>query len=84
MKFVEYSGRKYYEITPDVIECDKMEKPVFDLIIDVKTMKKLGIVLDFWTSKIKIDQNSLPMRDVNKLQEKWKINRVWAVNNRTA
>ena len=57
---------------------------MFDLIIGVKTMKKLGIVLDFWTSKIKIDQNSLPMRDVNKLQEKSKIDRVWAVNNRTA
>jgi hypothetical protein len=36
-------------VTPDVVEFDKnkMTKPVFDLILGCKTMKELGIVLDF-------------------------------------
>ena len=54
MKFFEYSGSKHYDITPDVFEYDKMERPAFDRIIGVKTMKKLGIVLDFGTSEIKL------------------------------
>ena len=81
MKFFEYSDSKHYDITPDVFEYDKMERPAFDLIIGVKTMKKLGIVLDFWTSEIEIDHISLPMRDINMLQQKSKIVRAWAVNN---
>ena len=32
-----------------------MLKPAFDLILGVKTMKKLGIVLDFLDNKIQID-----------------------------
>jgi hypothetical protein len=46
-------------------------------------MKKLGIVLDFQTSEIDIDHISLPMRDINKLQQKSKTYRAWAVNNST-
>jgi hypothetical protein len=45
-------------------------------------MKKLEIVLDFQTSQIQIDHISLPMRDIFKLQEKSKIEKAWAVNNR--
>ena len=81
MKFFEYSHSKHYDITPDVFEYDKIERPTFDLIIGVHTMKKLGIVLDFRTSEIEIDHISLPMRDINKLQQKSKIDRAWAVNN---
>jgi hypothetical protein len=78
MKFFEYSDSKHYDITPDVFEHDEMGRPVFDLIIGMKTMKKLGIVLDFWTNEIEIDHISLPMRDINKLQLKSKIDRDWA------
>ena len=49
LKFFEYSNSKEYLVTPDVVEFDKnkMTKPVFDLILGCKTMKELGIVLDF-------------------------------------
>ena len=44
-------------------------------------MTKLGIVPDFQTSEIEIDHISLSMRDINKLQQKSKIDRAWVVNN---
>jgi hypothetical protein len=47
MKFFEYSESKHYTIRPDIFEYDRLERPVFDLILGVKTMKKLGIILDF-------------------------------------
>jgi hypothetical protein len=85
MKFSEYSESKHYTIRPDVLEYDKLERPVFDLIIGVKTMKRLGIILDFQTNIIQIDHISLPMRDIFKLQENLKSKKLglgaWAVNN---
>ena len=45
----------------------KTIKPVFDLILDYKTMKGLGIVLDSQTKEITIDVIILPMRDINSL-----------------
>ena len=81
MKFFEYSESKIYTIRPDVVEYDRMERPAFDLILGVKTLKELEIVLDFRTSTIEIDSISLPMRNIDNLQEKSKINRAWAVNN---
>ena len=49
LKFYEYSNRKEYLVTPDVVEFDKnkMTKPVFDLIFGCKTVKELGIIPDF-------------------------------------
>jgi hypothetical protein len=32
---------------PDIVEYDKIYKPQYDLILDVKTLKKYGIILDF-------------------------------------
>ena len=37
-----------------------MTKPVYDLILGCKTMKELGIVLDFRTKQITIDEFILP------------------------
>ncbi len=53
MKFFEYSESKHYTISPDILEYDRLERPVFDLILGVKTMKKLGIVLDAQTSQMR-------------------------------
>ena len=39
MKFFEYSESKHYTIRPDILEYDRLERPAFDLIIGVKTMK---------------------------------------------
>ena len=80
LNFQEYSSSKNYSLTPDVVEYDG--KPVFDLIIGCKTMMELGIALDFKNKEITIDEIILPMRDINKLQGKTKLNRAWAVNNR--
>ena len=54
MKFQEFSESKHYLITPDVLEYDgkTMQTPPFDLILGVKTLKKLGIILNFRDDKI--------------------------------
>ena len=57
-----------------------MTKPVYDLILGCKTMKELGIVLDFRTKQIKIDEFILPVRSINSLAST-KIEKAWAVNN---
>ena len=41
-----------------------MTKPVYDLILGCKPMKELGIVLDFGTKQVTIDEIILPMRDI--------------------
>ncbi len=53
LKFFEYSNSKEYLVTPDVVEYDKnkMTKQMYDLILGFRTMKELGIVLDFRTKK---------------------------------
>ena len=54
---------------------------MFDLILGVNTLSKLGNVLDFNTVNITIDEFNLPMRETNKLSNKSKIERTWSVNN---
>ena len=82
MKFFEYSNSKEFLVTPDVAEYDKkkMAKPMYDLILGCKTMKELGIVLDFRTKQVTIDEIILPMRDINSLTTS-KLESTWAVNN---
>ena len=60
-----------------------MTKPVYDLILGCNTMKELGIVLDFRTKQITIDEIILPMRNINSLAST-KIDKAWAVNNSMA
>ncbi len=57
-----------------------MTKPVFDLILHVKTLRELGSVLDFQTKEITIDEIILPVRDINKLSNRSKIEKAWSVN----
>ena len=44
-------------------------------------MKELGIVLDFWTKEITLDEISLPIRDINKLETHTQIEKYWSLNN---
>ena len=60
-----------------------MTKPVYDLILHCNTMTELGIVLDFRTKQINIDEIILPMRNINSLTST-KIDKAWAVNNSMA
>ena len=55
--FPEFSKSKVAHIRPDIVEIPaELGKPVYDLIIGVETMAKMGIVLDFANKEITIDQ----------------------------
>ncbi len=59
-----------------------MTEPVYDLILGCKTMKELGIVLDFQTKEITIEI-ILPMRNINSLTTS-KMEKAWTVDNSMA
>ena len=50
-----------------------MTEPGFDLILGCNSMNELGIVLDFRTKEITLDEISLPMRNFNKLKPRAQI-----------
>jgi hypothetical protein len=66
--FFKYCNSKRYLVEPDIVEYDKNNKPQYDLILGVKTMKKYGIILDFKDKMITIDEVKLPMQNINYLQ----------------
>jgi hypothetical protein len=68
LNFFEYSNSKRYLAEPDIVKYDKNNRPQYDLILDVKTMKKFGIILDFKDKMITVDEVKLPMRNINYLQ----------------
>ncbi len=47
LNFFKYSDSKRYLEEPDIVEYNKNDKPQYDLICGVNTMKKYGIILDF-------------------------------------
>ncbi len=75
MKFFDYSNSREYFLQPDIVEYkeNSLTKPGLDLILGSNTLKELGIVLDFRTKEITLDEISLSMRDVNKLTTKAQI-----------
>jgi len=81
LQFFNYSESKRYSLEPDVVEFEKKNKPMFDLIIGTETMKELGIVLDFRTMEITVDEVTLPMRNANQLSTKTKMYQAWKINN---
>ncbi len=68
LNFFEYFNSKRYLAEPDIVEYDMNNKPQYDLILGVKTMKKYGIILDFKDKMITIDEVKLPMQNINYLQ----------------
>jgi hypothetical protein len=68
LNFFEYSVSKSYLVQPDIIEYDKNNKPQYDLILGVKTIKEYGIILDFTDKMITVDEVKLPMQNINYLQ----------------
>jgi hypothetical protein len=68
LNFFEYSNRKRCLAEPDIVEYDKNNRPQYDLILGVKTMKKYGIILDFKDKMITVDEVKLPMQNINYLQ----------------
>ncbi len=47
LNFLEYSDSKRCLAAPDIVEYSKINKPQYDIILGVKTMKEYGIILDF-------------------------------------
>jgi hypothetical protein len=69
LNFFKYSDSKRYLVEPDVVEYDKNNRPQYDLILGVKTMKKYGIIFDFKDKMITVDEVKLPMQNINYLQD---------------
>ena len=68
LQFFEYSHSKTVTLQPDIVEYDDdSDKPTFDLIIGVESMKEFGIILNFQEQVITIDDDTLPMRDITNL-----------------
>ncbi len=47
LNFFGYSHSKRYLAEPDIVKYDKNNRPQYDLILGIKTMKKYDIILDF-------------------------------------
>jgi hypothetical protein len=61
-----------------------MSKPVFYLIIGCNSIEKLGIVMDFKTKSITIDETILSMRNIANLTDRSKVKEAWAISNALA
>jgi hypothetical protein len=58
LNFFEYSNSKRHLAEPDILKYNRNDKPQYDLILGVKTMKKYGIILDFKDKMITVDEVS--------------------------
>jgi hypothetical protein len=67
LSFFDYSDSKRYYSEPDVVEYGEDSKLHHDLILGSETMKELGIILDFKTKAITIDEITLSTRNINHL-----------------
>ena len=73
--FPEYSNNKQILIQPDIVDMpEDSDLPTYDLILGVKTMSKLGIVLDFGEKMITIDQIKLPMKSIESFKDVKNLN----------
>ncbi len=70
LNFFEYSDSKRYLSASDIVEYNKINKPQYDIILGVKTMREYGIILDFKVKDkmITADEVKLPMQNINYLQ----------------
>ena len=63
MMFPAVVKSKIFAICPDIVTVDKSDgEPMFDLILSIETLAKLGTVLDFKELKIQIDHTGIAMR----------------------
>ena len=67
--FPEFSDSKRVRSNPDIVGFDSDKSaPMFDLIIGTETMAELGIILDFKTKIVTLDEQTLPMLSIKRLQ----------------
>jgi hypothetical protein len=85
LSFDDYSTSKKVHLHPDIVEYPAGgPKPLYDLIIAKQTLHDIGVVLDFKEKTITIDDNLLPMRNINNLQLKSSIFRAFKLNSNYA
>ena len=68
LNFFEFSDSKKYLTAPNIVEYSKINRPQYDIILGVKTMKEYGIILDFKDKMITVDEIKLPMQNITYLQ----------------
>jgi hypothetical protein len=68
LNFFQYSVSKRYLAEPDIVKYNRNNKPQYDLILGVKTMKKYDIILDFKDRMITVDEVKLAIQNINYLQ----------------
>ncbi len=56
LNFFEYSDSNWYLVAPDIVQYSKINRPQYDIILGVKTMKEYGIILDFKDKMITVDE----------------------------
>ena len=60
--FPEFSESKIMHLKPDIVDTPETGgKPAYDLILGTETLAKLGVILDFESKTITIDQCKLNM-----------------------
>ena len=62
INFCEFDSHTTYHVDADIVEVTKNDAtPVYDLILGTKTMKELGVILNFQDKTITMDDVILPM-----------------------
>ena len=75
LSFPEFSRSKTALLKPDIFNIPKEQpKPVYDLIIGVKSMINLGCILDFQDQRVTLDRVTLPMHPHDSLMDPKALN----------
>ena len=63
MKFPEFSRNKKFSMQPEIVTLDNnAPNSVFDIIIGVDALRKVGVILNFAQETITIDNREITMR----------------------
>jgi hypothetical protein len=72
LSFMEYSASKRVHLRPDIVDYPQGGTPLlYNLIIGKLTLRDIGAMLDIKEKTITIDENLLPMRNINHLPPAW-------------
>ena len=75
MIFPNFSESKIASLKPDIFEIsESAPKPAYDLIIGIQSMFNMGIILNFKTKKITIDEITLDMEPLDALSDQRTLN----------
>ena len=73
--FPNFSESKIASLKPDIFEISaEAKKPAYDLIIGVKSMINMGVILDFKTKKVTLDEITLDMEPLEAFPDQHTLN----------